>query len=230
MPLKSPIFNSIMSKYAPQDNPIGKPLMNQFMTNADTLASQLAKADERPIVKEKPFKGAESITKEYNDLSNDINASKIRFAEGNDYGAFKDIGDGAGISVGAYQFTEKSGQAQALAKALGFKSIHDKGFKEALTTDKGKQAQDKLYNTYTRRPRELGKKYNLDENTIGFLIDTNVNGGLNSVVDTASKMSGGITLENLKKARLKRYDTLIKKNPSKYAKYKKGWYNRVNNW
>jgi len=162
--------------------------------------------------------------------STDINAAKIRQAEGNNYGAYADIGDDAGISVGAYQFTEKSGMAQRLAKELGFKSIRDKGFKEAITTSAGRAAQDKLYGTYTKRPLEIGKQYGLDEHTTGFLIDTNVNGGLSSVLNRAKKMKGGVNLKNLKQARIDRYNYLIKKNPAKFSKFKNGWMNRVNEW
>ena len=161
---------------------------------------------------------------------NDVNASKIRGAEGNDYSAYGDIGDGAGKSIGAYQFTEKSGMAQQLAKDLGFKSVNDAGFKEALGTQSGRAAQDKLYQTYTRRPQEIANKYGVkDPNVLGFLIDTNVNGGLGSVAEAALKR-GGLTMDNLKGARMDRYNRLARENPAKFGKYLKGWTNRINNW
>ena len=163
--------------------------------------------------------------------SSDSTAKKIRSSEANnDYGKYGDIGDDAGISVGAYQFTEKSGMAQRLAKDMGYKSIRSKGFKEELNTPKGKKAQDKLYSTYTRRPKELAEKYGIEnQDIIGFMIDTNINGGLSSVVGSAVK-KGGLTMGNLKSSRRERYKRLAKDNPRKYAKYLKGWLKRVDEW
>ena len=158
-------------------------------------------------------------------------AEKIRGSESNgNYSTYGDIGDDAGISVGAYQFTEKSGMAQKLAENLGYKSIRSNGFKEELGTEKGKNAQDKLYSTYTRRPKELAEKYGIEnEDVIGFMVDTNINGGLSSVVESSIK-KGGLTMTNLKESRKERYKRLAKSNPKKYAKYLKGWMKRVDEW
>lgn len=230
MALKSPIFDKIMNDVTNQAKLSSRSNARNFSPNGSQLATFNPDTDTPTI--DTPQMGDLTTLpgNEGNDMNQDNNASKIRKAEGNNYAAFADIGDGAGISVGAYQFTEKSGMAGNLAKEMGFKSIKDPGFREALNTPKGKAAQDKLYGTYTRRPQELGRKYNLDNNTVGFLIDTNINGGLNDVVKRASTMNGGLNISNLKKARLDRYASLIKGNPSKYGKFKKGWENRVNDW
>jgi len=160
---------------------------------------------------------------------------KIFQAEGGkkngNYGMYGDIGDGAGLSIGAYQFTEKSGKAQKLAKMLGFKSIKDQGFKEALATPQGVKAQDELFfNDFLRLPKKYKEKYNIqDPKVYGFMIDTNLNGGLSSVINRAKK-KGGLTLENLIQARKERYYDLIANNPNKFKKFEKGWMNRLKLW
>ena len=160
---------------------------------------------------------------------------KIRLAETGTskgkYGIMGDVGDGAGISVGAYQMNEKSGKAQKLAKRMGFGSIHDKGFKSALNTDAGRKAQDSLFiEEYSAKPLAYAKKYGIkDKKTLGFMLDTHMNGGLDSVVKRAEKL-GGVNMKNLIQARRNRYASLISSNPEKFGKFKNTWNNRVNLW
>ena len=155
--------------------------------------------------------------------------------EGN-YNTIGDIGDGAGLSVGAYQMTEKSGGAQQLAKKLGIKNYsklnttqRQSALAGVINTPYGRRTQDDLVqNKYFKPAQRAASKYGVtDRKAIDFLIDTNVNGGMQNVISRAKKL-GGLSLGNLKKARLDRYAYLIKKNPKKYAQYKNGWVNRVN--
>ena len=219
---------SILEELYTTDHPMPEDMANPPSTEETYRNIEQNRKNKRIVRSIQKVK--EAVNSMNKNTNTDNVANKIKKAEGNDYGAYADIKDGAGVSVGAYQFTEKSGMAQQLARSLGFKSIRDKGFKEALSTDAGIKAQDKLYSTYTKEPNRLAKKYGLDENTTGFLIDTNVNGGLQNVVSRALKMKGGLTLDNLKKARKDRYAYLIKKNPKKFKKFEKGWNRRVDEW
>jgi hypothetical protein len=159
----------------------------------------------------------------------------IRLAEtgskSGNYGAYGDIGDGAGLSIGTYQFTEKSGLAQELAKRLGYNDIRDKNFKQILNTDIGKKAQDQLFYEKFQKPVEsIAKQYGIsDPKTIGFMVDTNLNGGLDSVLKRAQQ-KGGINLNNLIEARRDRYNYLISKNPQKFGQFRNGWMSRLNLW
>lgn len=150
----------------------------------------------------------------------------LRKREGN-YDTLGDIGDGAGISVGAYQFTEKSGQAQELAKRLGLKSVN-KLTPKLLASPIGRKAQDNLaVHQYVNPARKAAKRNKVtDSKAIEFLIDTNLNGGMQNVINRAKK-KGGLTLANLKAARKDRYAALVKENPKKYKQFIKGWNDRV---
>jgi hypothetical protein len=161
----------------------------------------------------------------------------LRKREGN-YDTIGDIGDGAGLSVGAYQFTEKSGSAQKLAKKLGINnydklspSQRQSALAGVIDTPYGRRMQDNLVKQqYFRPAQRAAQRYGVtDPKAVEFLVDTNVNGGMQNVINRAKKM-GGLSLDNLKKARLARYAYLIKKNPKKYAQYKDGWTNRVMNF
>jgi len=154
---------------------------------------------------------------------------RLRKREGN-YGTIGDIGDGAGLSVGAYQFTEKSGQAQQLAKNLGLQSVKQLT-PQILASPQGRRAQDDLVlSKYATPAKRVAKKHKIsDPKAVEFLIDTNVNGGMQNVISRAKK-KGGLTLANLKAARKDRYAHLAKTNPKKYKQFLKGWYNRVDNF
>ena len=161
----------------------------------------------------------------------------LRKREGK-YDSVGDIGDGAGLSVGAYQFTEKSGRVQQLTKQLGISNYGrlNRGQRTAalgrvINTPTGRRAQDDLIKAqYFAPAQKVAARYGVkDPKAIEFIVDTNVNGGMHNVIKRAKGM-GGLSLANLKRARLDRYDSLIRKNPGKYGKFKKGWANRVNNF
>ena len=156
--------------------------------------------------------------------------AQIRKHEGN-YDTMGDIGDGAGISVGAYQFTEKSGRAQELAKRLGVKSVKDLT-PELLRSDWGVRTQDELVKEkYFAPAQKSAARHGItDKAAINFLVDTNINGGMANVINRAKKMPGGATLANLKLARKARYRKLARDKPKKFAKYLKGWLRRVDSF
>ena len=149
----------------------------------------------------------------------------------NRWGVFENIGDGAGITLGAYQFTEKSGKAQKLAHRLGFKSIYDQGFRKALSSPEGIAQQHRLFKETFYDPAKRIADLNgvRDPRAVAFLIDTNLNGGLKSVINRA-KRKGGLTLQNLVAARNDRYRYLAHSNPRKYGKFLKGWIRRSNSF
>ena len=155
--------------------------------------------------------------------------AQIRKHEGK-YDTLGDIGDGAGLSAGAYQFTEKSGSANQLARNLGLKSAKDLT-PAILGSPRGRKAQDQLVmQRYFKPAQNAANKYGVkDPRAVDFLIDTNINGGMANVISRAKKM-GGLTLNNLKAARKARYKSLATKNPKKYRKYLKGWLNRVDSF
>jgi len=150
-----------------------------------------------------------------------------KWESGGDYTTYGDIGDGAGITAGKYQFTEESGSLGKVAKELGFDSVKAKGFKEALGTEEGMQVQDKVYTELYAKPaiakaKELGIT---EPKAVSFLIDTHLNGGLDSVLKSAK---GDYSLDNLIKVRQSRYERLARKKDKK--KFLKGWSNRMNDW
>ncbi len=158
--------------------------------------------------------------------------ASIRKSEG-EWDTVGDIGDGAGLSVGAYQMTEKSGGAQQLAKRLGISNYSKLSrnqrateFKSRLATDEGKKIQTQLAkDRYFTKPKKLATKLGIsDPKVISFMIDTHLNGGLDSVIRRAK---GDYSLENMKKARKARYKYLASSKPRRFSKYLKGWLDRV---
>ena len=208
------------------------------MVNLDNVPTQSSAFGRQPIIPQYTPTIQQQLPldqpQQYGSRTDEILGS-LRNREGN-YDTIDDIGDGAGLSIGAYQFTEKSGNAQKLAAQLGIKnysSLSAKDRQSALSkvvgTPQGRQAQDRLVmDQYFKPAQDKAAKYGVtDPKVIEFLVDTNVNGGMNNVISRANKM-GGLTMDNLKSARMDRYKNLVNKNPDKYGKFLAGWTNRVN--
>jgi hypothetical protein len=142
--------------------------------------------------------------------------------------ALADIGDGAGLTGGMFQFTEKSGRLGELAKMLGT-STRDPNFRNLLGTPQGIEAQKQLFNRYYVQPAmQLADKYNIKDPTARwFIVDTYLNGGAHDVL---KRTGPGASLQALKQARAARYHYLANKNPGRYGKFLKGWMNRINMW
>lgn len=182
----------------------------------------------------------EALSEEYSSTVGtnvpDDTIGKIRLAETGSakgkYDTVGEVGDGAGLSIGAYQFTEKSGQAKKLANMLGFNDVRNPEFHKSLSTPIGKKAQDDLFvSQYKGKPDQYAKQYGIkDPKTYGFMLDTNLNGGLDDVMKRASEMEGGIILSNLIKARGDRYNTLIEQNPKQFGKFRDTWNDRLSLW
>ena len=160
------------------------------------------------------------------------------------YGIVGHVGDKAGLTGGAYQFTEKSGHLQNVAKLLGlqpktkYKSekAYINALSNAMTTDVGKAIQDKYFqkhfvnsvDDYIKRKRAQNKIQGTPEqiNHIrDFLVDTKVNGGYLNVIKRA-KRNGDYTIDGYKQDRIDRYNWLVKKEPYK-KKFLNGWLDRV---
>ncbi len=165
-----------------------------------------------------------------------------------DYAAAKDIGDGAGISFGSYQLTEKSGGIKAFlnemsksgdAKATELAKQFNKGgtafggnkseltayLKSTGASDKGKKIQDKLYSEkYLKPALELAKSKGItDKAAIAQIVDHSVNAGVGGAKRMLNN-TNGTSAEDVANARKKDYRSL--KN---YGKYGKGWESRVDN-
>ena len=166
------------------------------------------------------------------------------------YGLAEDIGDGAGISFGTYQFTEKSGNLKEYLTRLvaltndpvgqnylskfegnmytGIKSGLIKYLKETGDTPAGRYVQDLLYKELFLDPaKELAASYGItNPASISQIIDHSVNAGLGGAKRMLYKAAGNYTPENIAKARKIDYMTLIQNN-EKLGKYQKTWFNRV---
>lgn len=166
------------------------------------------------------------------------------------YGLAEDIGDGAGISFGTYQFTEKSGNLKEYLTRLvaltndpvgqnylskfegnmytGIKSGLTKYLKETGDTPAGRYVQDLLYKELFLDPaKELAASYGItNPASISQIIDHSVNAGLGGAKRMLYKAAGNYTPENIAKARKIDYMTLIQNN-EKLGKYQKTWFNRV---
>ena len=179
----------------------------------------------------------------------DVNASIMKEETGNSRGTYntaKDIGDGAGISFGAHQLTEKSGgikdylkemskggdkKATKLLEGMGKGNAYKgdkkeliKYLKESGKTENGKKAQEKLYNKKYRDPAlKLAKKFGItDPGAIAQIIDHTVNAGLSGTERMLKKANGDFSAKGIQKARKDDYRGL--KN---YKKYGKAWEGRV---
>ena len=193
---------------------------------------------ETPIVEDGLLDGTINNNKVETDYSKMTTREKIRFNEtGTSKGKYDtvgDIGDNAGLSIGAYQFTEKSGSATKLLNSLGIKRGNYKNDKEyknaikvAISSKQGIQAQEDLFHTmYEKSVLDYAKRKGItDQNTIDFLIDTKVNGGYLDII-TKAKKNNNYTLEGYKKLRTDRYNRLVKSNPNN-QQFAKGWADRV---
>ena len=181
------------------------------------------------------------------DIAGFIHKSETGKSEG-DYGAAKDIGDGAGISFGAYQMTEKSGgiksfldkmaadgdtKAAELSKQFnasgnsfgGNKADLTSYLKEAGVSEKGKAAQDEIYTKKYLEPalRLAEKKGVTDKAAIAQIVDHSVNAGVGGAERMLNK-SKGSTADDIANARREDYRSL-----GNYDKYGKGWNNRIDN-
>lgn len=177
-----------------------------------------------------------------NDFGNYSLKEKILFSEtgspdGN-YSALKDIGDGAGLSGGAFQFTEKSGNLQKISKVLGLNpdSYKNRGeYKKALSTalgsDLGKKVQDQFFQKEFVAPVDayMKRKGINDPRIRGFLIDTRINGGYLDNIETAKK-NNDYSYPSYIKARSDRYNRLINQNPALYKQFEDGWNERLDRW
>lgn len=184
------------------------------------------------------------------DIASHIHKSETGKTTGN-YSAAKDIGDGAGISFGSYQLTEKSGGVkeyitqmakQGDQQAINFSSMFAKngayiGDKQKLQsylqasggTEKGKATQDKIYSEKYLQPamKLAASKGITDKAAIAQIVDHAVNAG----VGGASRMlknAKGTSAIDVANARKQDYNAVIARDPSK-AKFKKGWDARVDN-
>ena len=196
---------------------------NPFMQGVNAAEDKLVKESDMRITNQD--ESGDWVKPGYHDA---LNSLKKR--EGK-YDTIGDIGDGAGLSIGAYQFTEKSGGALQLAKKLGLKSVSELT-PELLRSQQGRRAQDELVLSKYFKPAErAAARHNVtDPKAIEFLVDTNVNGGMSNVISRAKKMKGGLTLANLKKARKARYRKLYADNPKRWGEFIKGWLARVDNF
>jgi len=142
--------------------------------------------------------------------------------------ALANIGDGAGLTGGMFQFTERSGRLGELASMLGT-SINDPAFRQKMASPQGIEAQKQLFNRYYVQPAmQLADKYGIKDPTARwFVVDTYLNGGAHDVL---KRVGPGASLQALKQARAARYQSLAQKNPGKYGKFLKGWLNRINMW
>jgi len=132
-------------------------------------------------------------------------------------------------SLGRYHMTKDN--ARRVAEKLGFnyRDVRNKSpkLKSALSSKAGIKAQHEVFEKHYAKPAiSRAKRLGItDPKVIKFMIDTNLNGGLQSVLKRA-KRKGGYTLKNLYRAREDRYRSLARS--SKYSHNLKGWLNRNN--
>lgn len=180
---------------------------------------------------------------------NHIRKQETGSSEGK-YGLAEDIGDGAGISFGTYQFTEKSGNLKEYLTRLvaltndpvgqnylnkfegneytGIQSGLIKYLKETGDTPAGRYLQDLLYKELFLDPaKELAASYGItNPASISQIIDHSVNAGLGGAKRMLHMAAGDYSPENIAKSRKIDYMKLISSN-SKLGKYQRTWFNRV---
>lgn len=180
---------------------------------------------------------------------NHIRKHETGSAEGK-YGMAGDIGDGAGISFGAYQLTEKSGNLKEYLKRLvaitndpvgqeylnkfngvwygGIKSGLIKYLKETGDTPAGRHVQDSMYKEIFLDPaKKLAASYGItNPASISQLIDHSVNAGLGGAKRMLNYTNGDYSPESIARARKADYNRLIEVN-SALGKYRKSWFGRV---
>jgi hypothetical protein len=182
------------------------------------------------------------------DLTTHLHLAETGKAKGG-YNTAGDIGDGAGISFGAYQLTEKSGGIQNYLKKMaesgdeqaaamkdnfkdgrfsGNKSDLEKYLKESGGTDKGKAAQDEIYKKkYLDPALKLAEKNNItDKAAIAQIVDHSVNAGIGGA-ERMVKNRKGDSAGDLADSRKQDYEKIIAGNPAKFERYRTNWMGRV---
>ena len=166
------------------------------------------------------------------------------------YDTVGDIGDGAGISFGAYQLTEKSGNLKEYVKRLvavtndptgaeilenfegndykGNRTGFERYLKETGATNAGKYVQDSMYKELFLDPaKQLAAQFGItDKASISQVIDHSVNAGLGGAKRMIQRAAGNYSPDNIARARKEDYNGIINSNASK-AKYRNNWYSRV---
>ncbi len=166
------------------------------------------------------------------------------------YDTAGDIGDGAGISFGAYQFTEKSGNLKEYLTRLvavtndpvgqnylskfegnnytGIKAGLIKYLKETGDTPAGKYVQDSMYKEMFLDPaKKLAASYGItNPASISQIIDHSVNAGLGGAKRMLKYAHGDYSPESIARARKNDYNGIIAANSS-LAKYRDNWMSRV---
>lgn len=180
---------------------------------------------------------------------NHIRKHETGSAEGK-YDMAGDIGDGAGISFGAYQLTEKSGNLKEYLKRLvaitndpvgqeylnkfngvwydGIKSGLIKYLKATGDTPAGRHVQDTMYKEIFLDPaKKLAASYGItNPASISQLIDHSVNAGLGGAKRMLNYTNGDYSPESIARARKADYNRLIEINNA-LDKYRKSWFGRV---
>ena len=166
------------------------------------------------------------------------------------YATTGDIGDGAGISFGAYQLTEKSGNLKEYVKRLvaitndpvGREILDEFGdtmfngskkklisyLKETGDTNAGRYVQDSMYKELFLDPaKKLASQFGItDKASISQIVDHSVNAGLGGAKRMIQRAAGNYSPENIARARKEDYNSLIQSNPA-LSKYRNNWYGRV---
>lgn len=183
----------------------------------------------------------------------------IHYSENSDkngkYDVAKDIGDKAGISFGAYQLTEDSGNLKGFLKEAAkvnpeaakilkqFKGNYFNGpdsklisfLKDFGGTELGKKLQDEYYNKhFVEKAFELIDKYEiLDKSSIAQITDHFLTGGPGGALAVIKRCKGDFSPENVAAQRLKQYEAVrIAKNnetPGLGDKFIDGWTTRAKN-
>ena len=166
------------------------------------------------------------------------------------YDLAEDIGDGAGISFGTYQFTEKSGNLKEYIKRVVALTNDPTGqaildnfdgndytgnqtgliryLKATGATNAGKYVQDTMYKELFMDPaKQLAASYGItDKAAISQIIDHSVNAGLGGAKRMLQRAAGDYSPDNIARARKLDYNSLIDGN-AKLAKYRDNWFGRV---
>lgn len=167
------------------------------------------------------------------------------------YNMAGDIDDGAGISFGTYQFTEKSGNLKEYLKRLvaatndpvgqnylnlfkgdsvytGIRSGFLQYLKETGDTQAGRYIQDSMFREIFLDPaKKLGTSRGItNQAAMAQLIDHALNAGLGGAKRMLELANGDLSAEGLARARKIHYTNIIANDPSK-EKFKNGWFKRV---
>ena len=165
------------------------------------------------------------------------------------YGANLTLRDGAGLTVGAYGFTEKSGHINKLLKryadnggdvsavkdVLGSKDWNDdqrnrvKQFvKDNANNDDWKKAQDSHAKEHFVAPAmKLAEEKGItDKKVIAQMADTNLNGGMKSVMKIAEGYGEPVTADTYARARKEYHDQVAARKGTQ--EFTKGWHRRDN--